>query len=273
MKNFRKHQRNGNATGTIVGIVVLIIGIVIYGNRQGFVSDELRHLIFSWPMLVTALGTILLVSSRFILGSILFVFGIASLIPNLKLLYPSQFDFLPTYSPINFDGSLFIILAGLFLIFSHIFRSGHSKKNIKIEFTNGDDESSDESTIDNENSTEKNTTYSSGNYIKQNVLFNGIRQVVLAPEFKGGNLNVLFGGIEIDLRRTTIPVGETTIKADILFGGLNIYVPEDCNVVFYNSGIFSGINDKRSTTSIMNKSERTLIIKSNLMFAGGEIKN
>src|SRR5574344_32041 len=137
MKNFRKHQRNGNATGTIVGIVVLIIGIVIYGNRQGFVSDELRHLIFSWPMLVTALGTILLVSSRFILGSILFVFGIASLIPNLKLLYPSQFDFLPTYSPINFDGSLFIILAGLFLIFSHIFRSGHSKKNIKIEFTNG----------------------------------------------------------------------------------------------------------------------------------------
>lgn len=57
--------------------------------------------------------------------------------------------------------------------------------------------------------------------------FSGIRQVVLDEFFKGGTIQNSFGGTIIDLRRTTLPEGETFLDIDCTFGGIEIYVPSD----------------------------------------------
>lgn len=62
--------------------------------------------------------------------------------------------------------------------------------------------------------------------------FSGIRQVVLDEFFKGGTIQNSFGGTIIDLRRTTLPEGETFLDIDCTFGGIEIYVPSDWKVVF-----------------------------------------
>ena len=50
-------------------------------------------------------------------------------------------------------------------------------------------------------------------WIIKNVVFGGTESVFLDPVFRGGDIDVVFGGIVIDLRNTTLP--ETTVYLDL----------------------------------------------------------
>ena len=87
-------------------------------------------------------------------------------------------------------------------------------------------------------------------------------------EFKGADLTAVFGGVKCDLRQASIN-SDTVIKAESIFGGVEIYVPSNVKVKIKSTPIFGGVTDK----SVHNQeSEHTIYINSTCIFGGVDIK-
>ena len=87
-------------------------------------------------------------------------------------------------------------------------------------------------------------------------------------EFYGADLTAVFGGVKCDLRQAIIN-SDTVIKAESIFGGVEIYVPSNVKVKIKSTPIFGGVTDK----SVHNQeSEHTIYINSTCIFGGVDIK-
>ncbi len=87
-------------------------------------------------------------------------------------------------------------------------------------------------------------------------------------EFKGANLDAVFGSVSLDLRKAEISK-EAVIKASSIFGGIEIFVPQNVNVKVKSTPIFGGVTNK----SLTNKdNDTTLYIEAFCMFGGVDIK-
>ncbi|WP_206486330.1 LiaF domain-containing protein [Thalassotalea sp. G2M2-11] len=80
----------------------------------------------------------------------------------------------------------------------------------------------------------------------------------------------IFGGSTIDFSEAKFSQLETTIKVLCLFGGDDIYVPENVNVVSKAFCIFGGVNNK--APSIADRNAPTIIIEGVCIFGGLNIK-
>ena len=86
--------------------------------------------------------------------------------------------------------------------------------------------------------------------------------------FKGANLDSVFGGVTLDLRQANIEK-EAVIKASAIFGGVEIFVPSNINLKVKGTPIFGGVSNK-----VINKkeNEKTIYIDAFCMFGGVDIK-
>jgi predicted membrane protein len=91
-----------------------------------------------------------------------------------------------------------------------------------------------------------------------------------SPAFRGGDLTVIMGGCELDLRNAAID-GEAVIEVFALWGGIEIRVPDDWTVVSHVSPIMGGIEDK--TRPPQGATRHRLVIRGIVMMAGVEVKN
>ncbi len=80
----------------------------------------------------------------------------------------------------------------------------------------------------------------------------------------------IFGGADIDFTDAIFTTPNVTIKILCLFGGDNIYVPENINVVSKAFCIFGGIDNK--APSIASRQAPTLTVEGLVMFGGLDIK-
>ena len=96
----------------------------------------------------------------------------------------------------------------------------------------------------------------------QNLKFDG-------EEFKGKDLTAIFGGIECDLRRAII-TSDQVINATAIFGGIDIFVPDNVKVKVQSTSIFGGASDKNK--NVVAEDSHTLYINATCIFGGVEIK-
>ena len=87
--------------------------------------------------------------------------------------------------------------------------------------------------------------------------------------FYGTELNALFGGVTCDLRGSFIEQ-DCVIKANAIFGGIDIFVPEGVNVKIHSTSIFGGVDNKEHKNSPENP--HTIFVKANCLFGGVDIK-
>jgi len=87
-------------------------------------------------------------------------------------------------------------------------------------------------------------------------------------EFKGANLDSVFGGIDLNLKGASI-ANESAIKASSIFGGIEIIVPEGINVKVKSTPIFGGVSNKITNSK---DNTKTLYIEAFCLFGGVEIK-
>ncbi len=85
--------------------------------------------------------------------------------------------------------------------------------------------------------------------------------------FEGAELNAVFGSVDCDLRNAIIEK-DCAIKISAIFGGINIFVPENVNVKVNSTSIFGGVSNKTSA----HKDAPTIYINGGCMFGGVEIK-
>lgn len=88
-------------------------------------------------------------------------------------------------------------------------------------------------------------------------------------EFKGADLTAVFGGVKCDIKNAIINQ-DVVINATGIFGGVEIYVPENCNVKIKSASIFGGVTDKKKYKE--NTEGHIIYINATCIFGGVDIK-
>ncbi len=81
----------------------------------------------------------------------------------------------------------------------------------------------------------------------------------------------VFGGNDIDFTDAIFPPGDTKLKVFSLFGGQDIYVPPNVNVICKTVCIFGGINNKSNSVNT-DAAMPTITIHGYAIFSGLDIK-
>ena len=102
-------------------------------------------------------------------------------------------------------------------------------------------------------------------------IFSGIKRRFDSQEFRGGRATVLFGGIDLEFTQAALADNKATVELTAIFGGIEIWVPDDWEVVVDSSSIFGGVEDKRKSVSKV-ETKATLFIRATAIFGGIEIK-
>jgi len=262
--DLKTSYNSGYRNGISFGLVLMLIGVLFLGFNFGIIPHNLKHVIFSWQMLLILLGVINLIKRHLVSGTVLILIGGFFIMPKLIALTPF-FPFLNgNFTEIYWP--LLLILAGILIILGRTvapkwwnsewehhakFHQHHHRHERNFNSY---------SHINSEYGFSKNSIFSSGKHI------------VLEPEFKGGEMNAVFGGITLDLRKTTLKEGNTYLEVNAVFGGITIFIPENWYVETHLDAVFGGFEDKRLIHPSVDTS-RKLIITGSCVFGGGEIRN
>lgn len=227
----------------VFGGLVIIAGLLLLAFNLGYLPMEYKHIVFSWQMLLIAIGLINIFGREsYVAGLLLIAVGSFFIIPELKIF---NFNFVQLFWPI------LLIVVGILIILSRVFKS--SVKKHKWEPI------SQEVPIED-------------GYIKEDNVFSGSKKIIQPGVFKGGKISNVFGGTEIDLSQTTLAEGKTVLNIECIFGGVSLLVPSDWNIIINVKSVMGGFSDKRRIIKPTDDS-RQLIIQGSAVFGGGELKS
>jgi predicted membrane protein len=247
-KKILNERRNSNLSSVVVlGGALVLIGLLLLAFNLGWLNPAFKCIIISWPMLLIALAIIGYFKRQILFPTILLFTGVFFLIPRLVRVYP---DILGEFGK-NFASNYWpflLICIGLILIIG-VAANRRKRACFKKKVVNRDE--------------------TGGGWIIKDIVFGGSESLFLEPVLKGGDIDVVFGGIVIDLRQTTLPETTVHLNIDVVFGGITLYVPENWCVSSNLDSVFGGYSDKRPNAAIVNEeSNSKLIIQGSLIFSG-----
>jgi predicted membrane protein len=241
------HPHWHRTVNTIVTALVFIVaGGMLLGRNLNLVPESAFRIVVSWQMLLIVLGLSSLIKRNLTSGFVLLVIGTFFLIPVLTGVEKEWFR---TYWPVIF------IIIGVVLLFKrrNFKHHGECKWN-KYEHVTSEELSSEDG------------------FVKADVSFGSTKYIVLDPVFRGADLDVSFGSVTLDLRKTSLEEPLTRIDIDCSFGGVELFIPSHWNVQVETDSTLSGSEDKRHISQTIDY-EHKLMIKGDLTFSGIEIKN
>jgi hypothetical protein len=106
----------------------------------------------------------------------------------------------------------------------------------------------------------------------ETAVFGGVERHISAQDFHGAQCTAVFGACKIDLRDAQMQGNEATLETYAVFGGVEIRIPEDWEVVNRSTAIFGGIGDQRRHAPT-GPDTKTLILEGAAVFGGVQIKN
>lgn len=268
MENQKSPQRtNGHL---IAGVVVLTVGLVFLLKNFHILSPEISYYLFSWKTLLIGIGILNLTLARnHVAGIILIAIG--------------TFFWLPDWFDLSIRaGQLFwpivIIIIGLVLLLKkpggQNDPGNHWKK--KWNRTQADTKNQNQAEDSRGISSENAGFNSEQEYIDDVAIFSGSSKKINTLNFRGGRMTAIFGGSEINLSRSRLAPGQNILNVFFMFGGSEIVVPSDWNVIIEATPIFGGFSDERyvSKDLQMNDSNKSvLVIKGLVIFGGAELKS
>ena len=218
------------------GIVFIVLGLIIAGNVLGITNIKI---FFNgwWTLFIIIPCFIGLFKNNRRTGNIIgLIIGVALLLACQGIL---RFDLV---WKLLFPGILIII--GISFIFRDTI-GGKISKEIKEL---------------NKNRNETNEYCAT--FSEQNVKFDD-------DKFTGVDLTAVFGGVKCDIRKAIIEEDQV-INATSIFGGIEIYVPENVKVKIKATPIFGGVSDKASYSK--DEQSHIIYINATCIFGGVEIK-
>ena len=92
----------------------------------------------------------------------------------------------------------------------------------------------------------------------------------VSQNFQGGDLSVTFGGLELDLRAAALAAGGATLALEVVFGGVQVKVPDNWQVTVTSGTHFGGVTENRRQPAPEDTAGQ-LTITGKLLFGGLEI--
>ncbi len=246
--NYNNSTRSKVRERTFFGFLLIFVGIIFLSFNFGWIDSSLKRVIISWPMILIVLSIVNFIKKELTTGVVLLIFGLFFLMPRLAEVYPESFSYIDigyarTYWPV------ILIIVGLFIVLRIGKRNGEYVKN--QSYRNIEEH------------------HNEGGRIDKSVVFGGSETIFLDPLFYGGSIKSTFGGVLIDLRKAALPEGETYLNVSAIFGGVELYVPDEWLIDNRLHAILSGVEDKRRV--IKTDYSRRLILHGTLIFGGCEI--
>ena len=236
----RPHRGHQQASGLIFGILIVLVGSAYLLDALGALG---KHSPWDfWPLLLVFFGGVNLIvpkdAPHRVLGVMLIATGLLLQADKLSLVDVRMSVIWP----------LILIAFGVYVFWSAwIQRRG---------VTELDRESPD--------------------VVSEIAVFGGSQTANRSKNFKGGEALAIFGGCDLDLTRAQIEGDQAVVYARALFGGVDIRVPEDWDVVIRGIGILGGYEDKTRHPSNGGEdgvAPKQLIVKGYAMFGGVDLKN
>jgi predicted membrane protein len=222
-----------NSSKFVLGVILIVLGILFLVDQVGLFNTfniSFWNIFWTfWPLILIFLGVKVLVDGNSNRGIILLVLGVVFLSTNLF-----KWDFFSILWPV------IIITIGLSILFKRESGTVNASKSTSSEDT-----------------------------ISESVVFWGVERKVKSKNFKGGDINVAFGGMELDLREAKIAKEGAKLNISCAFGGVELFVPKDCRVKTNGTGILGGWDSKVEEREV---STPVLEISGGVAFGGVEIK-
>lgn len=238
------------STSLIVGGLFIVVGTLLLLDRFGLV--EARHMLSYWPAVLLAFGLVALLTrgrDGVVPGSVMTVAGAVLLSNRLGWTEFGLRDLWPAI----------LILVGILVLVNSL-RARRPSEPLD-ESGPGD----------------------AGNVLKADFLndgafFGGVEKKVESQNFRGGDVNAIFGGVVVNLRHARITrKGPAILNANAIFGGVELHVPEDWRVVIEATAILGGFADTRrfveSRDDLIPDDRPQLIVRGMALFGGVDIKN
>ena len=253
-KNNVRQYWSGISNSIVFALVLVASGMLLLGFNTAYLPPVWKGFFFSWPMLLLIIGIVHFCKFQFLWGIILAAIGKFFLFAKASAMFPNDTiyeQFASTYWPV------LIVICGVLILLTTILGSGKrivcKKKKWKENNTTEECENND-------------------GKINYHLTFSGTEQVIFDPIFKGGNIDVTFGGMELDLRRTSLIEGDTYLYINVVFGGVEITAPDTWNIEFRSNRFAGGIEDSRKNYSAEKDKTRKLIIIAKCTFGGIDVK-
>ncbi len=216
------------------GLMLICLGVL-------FLLDQMGRLDFGdligrfWPVIFIIIGVSILLSNNFKnVGSGIFfiLFGTFFLLLRMRIFDRAVWHYI---------WPLAIIGTGLWLLLQPMW---HPRKNDRSE-VGGDD-------------------------LNISQVFSGSARKVESQNFRGGKADVVFGSAEIDLRAAKLAGGQATLVLSVVFGGIEVYVPRDWQVVLEGTPVLGSIDSHKKAATV--PATQTLTVKGSAVFGSIEVK-
>jgi predicted membrane protein len=239
-------RTDGPFHGIIWGGIVCAVGIVLLLDHLGVISAG--NLWRFWPLIVVVAGVVNLTQpGKLFWGALLIVVGVLFQLDSLHIIHFRWAELWP----------LAVIAAGLMMVWGSIESRRHRVSSPDAK-----------------------------NTMNATSVFGGVERRITAQDFRFGSVSAVFGGVELDFHGAEIDGEEAVMEVNVIFGGVEIRVPDHWHVEARNQPLFGGYSDV--TRGAANNSgtgpgagsgvgptssKKTLVITGQVLFGGIEVKN
>ncbi len=234
--------------GAIIGLILAGIGVLLLLQNLGIVIVE--NLWDYWPVLLIVAGMSKLLHSwgvgGRVGGGIVAALGILLLLRNFGVIHGDVWGY---FWP------AILIAIGLGMLLRAIESGGHPWAGTGWRPRAA---LNDESTV-----------HSAGIH----AVFSHAESSFDTQQFEGGEVNAVFGGVELDLSRAAIKGDQACLECNAVFGGVEVTVPETWTVVVRGTGIFGGFSDETVPPVRGDVKSPSLLVTGSAVFGGVTVKN
>lgn len=102
-------------------------------------------------------------------------------------------------------------------------------------------------------------------------IFGGFKRIIQSKNFRGGEITLIFGGVELDLSFADV-TSPAVINITQAFGEVRLFVPAEWRLVHETTHILSVVKDLRFVTAEPNEnSSKVLVLRGFSMFGAVEV--
>jgi Cell wall-active antibiotics response 4TMS YvqF/Domain of unknown function (DUF5668) len=246
------------------GAVLLVLGVILLLDRLGIVS--VSEVMRFWPVLLVAGGTVLMVELRSLAarttGAVLVAGGV--------ILQAANLGFLPVRGEVFWP----VVLIGIGVILMG--RALEARNRPPLEIPPEQPERPDfagrfwEGAERFREGAERFARNLESRHGGPAAVFSHVKSRVTDQNFETIKVVAVFGGFELDLRQAGIRGDHAVVEAEAVFGGIEIIVPEDWEVIPRGTGVFGGFSDETRTPE---RPAKSLIVTGAGVFGGVIITN
>lgn len=246
------------------GLLLVTVGAGLMARELGFLPAHVRLLDF-WPLVVVILGVSVLLRAGGIVGALLALAfigtGVVLLAGNLGFVTASVTRFWPAL----------LVLFGLWTLF----RNGQSHEGPEPEpqhdFADDLPPDDDAPSEEHANPHKLRQATDDDRLVRQYTL-SGAELRIESQAWKGGELGVTAGGVELDLRHARLAPEGAVLHLRVLMGGVELRVPDTWNVQLDVIPFLGGADDSTRTTQGVSSAPRLRVI-GNVTLGGVNISN